>query len=105
MTAHGIDLRSDAIARFCQRWRVKELAVFGSILGDHFGPSSDIDLLVDFEEGADWDLFEALAMEDELTAVLGRKADLVSRWAIEHDSNQTVRREVLGSAEVIYAQG
>lgn len=38
----------ETLEAFCERWNVRELALFGSILRDDFGPDSDIDLLVTF---------------------------------------------------------
>ena len=39
------------IAAFCERWGVEELALFGSVLRDDFGPDSDIDAMVRLETG------------------------------------------------------
>ena len=47
MNAH-VDYRLDDIAAFCQRWQIVELALFGSVLRDDFGPESDVDVLVRF---------------------------------------------------------
>jgi len=47
-----ISLPMEAIAAFCQRWNIIELALFGSVLRDDFGPDSDIDVLVTFAPGA-----------------------------------------------------
>ena len=41
-----IEIPKDRIAEFCRRWEVKELAIFGSALGDDFRPDSDVDVLV-----------------------------------------------------------
>lgn len=41
------------IAGFCQRWRIRELAVFGSVLRADFGPESDVDVMVTFEDDSD----------------------------------------------------
>jgi hypothetical protein len=43
MTAHGIDLDSEAIRDFCAKWKIKELSVFGSILREDLRPDSDVD--------------------------------------------------------------
>lgn len=37
-----------AIADFCKRWQVAELALFGSVLRDDYDSNSDIDVLVEF---------------------------------------------------------
>jgi uncharacterized protein len=37
------------IEDFCRRWRIKELALFGSVLREDFRPDSDVDVLVSFE--------------------------------------------------------
>ena len=91
------------IARFCSRWKVTELAAFGSILRADFGPDSDIDLLVSFAPDAHWSLFDLVTMQEELQAVLGREVDLVEREAVERSENYIRRRNILGSVEVIYA--
>ena len=105
MTRHGVDIPEDRIADFCRRWKIAELALFGSVLREDFRPDSDVDVLASFAPEARWSLMDEVRMEDELVAILGRKVDLVSRWAIEHSRNWIRRKAILGSAEVIYAAG
>lgn len=93
----------DEIAAFCRRWRVVELALFGSALRDDFGPDSDIDLLVSFDPDARPSLFDVVRMQEELSRVLDRKVDLVTRRAVETSRNYIRRRAILGSAQVVYA--
>ena len=38
-----------AIAEFCERHRIRNLALFGSVLRDDFRPDRDVDVLVEFE--------------------------------------------------------
>jgi len=98
-----IALSEDAVRDFCRRWKVTELALFGSVLRDDFGPESDIDILVRFAPDAGTTLFDMVNMEDELSAMFGRNVDLVSRRGIEESRNDIRRRAILDSAEVIYA--
>ena len=104
MRLHGMDLDSLEMRRFRRRWAIAELAVFGSVLRDDFRPESDIDLLVTFTPEAEWDLLDLLRMQDDAAAILGRPVDLVSRAGLEQSSNAIVRREVLGTSRVVYAQ-
>ncbi len=103
MVTTNIDLPMEKIAEFCRRWQIKELALFGSVLREDFRPDSDIDLLVTFEPGASRSLFNQVHMQDELASMLGRKVDLVSRHGVERSENARRKREILGTAEVIYA--
>lgn len=103
MSQLKVELPLAAVADFCRRWKIVELAAFGSVLRDDFGPESDIDLLVTFAPDARWSLFDHMAMEEELATVLGRKVDLISRTAIEHSHNWIRRRAILGTARVVYA--
>jgi predicted nucleotidyltransferase len=96
------ELQRPEVAAFCRRWKVSELAVFGSVLRGDSGPDSDIDLLVTFEADANWGLLEQAAMESELTALLGRRVDLVSRRAIERSANWIRRQAILESAETVH---
>jgi predicted nucleotidyltransferase len=91
------------IAELCRKYGVKELAVFGSILGDDFGPESDIDFLVTFEndDAGPW-MNKLPEMEEHLGALLGRKVDVVLRKGIQQSRNWIRRRAILESAIVVY---
>lgn len=102
MNAH-IDVPRDEIAAFCQRWQVTELALFGSMLRDDFGPDSDVDVLVRFEEEARHTLFDLDRMEEELTPIFGRKVDLISWRGVEQSRNYIRQNAILQSTETIYA--
>jgi len=92
-----------SVAEFCERWKVRELAVFGSALREDFRPDSDVDLLVQFESDARWGLFDHFRMERELAELLGREVDLVTRRSVESSANWIRRREILRTAMTIYA--
>ena len=104
MAIETLALPADRIAEFCRRWKIIELAVFGSALRDDFRPDSDIDLLATFAPDADWSLFDHYHMENELVELLGREVDLVSRRAIERSENWIRRKDILTSARTIYAE-
>ena len=76
MVLHGIDLDSLELRRFCRRWKITEMEVFGSVLRDDFHAGSDVDVVVEFELGAHISLFEMVDLEAELTEIVGRKVDL-----------------------------
>ena len=97
-----IDLPRDRIAAFCRKWSITELALFGSVLREDFRPQSDVDVLVSFAPGASWGLLEHAAMQEELSEVLGRKVDLVSRRAIEASTNRIRREAILASTQAVY---
>ena len=96
--AGRVALDRGRLAAFCRRWRVTDLALFGSVLRDDFGPASDVDLLVAFAPGARPSLFDLVEMEAELAGLMGRGVDLVTRRSVEESDNWIRRREILGSA-------
>src|SRR5574337_1875496 len=98
-----IPIDRDRIAEFCRRWKITELSLFGSVLRDDFRPDSDVDVLVTFADDAEWSLFDHVTMEDDLSSILGRKVDLVSRRAIERSPNWIRRKAILEGAEPYYA--
>ncbi len=104
MIAHGIDFNSDAIRDFCRKWQIRELSVFGSILRDDFREDSDIDFLVDYEEDADWDLFDHMDMEEELATIVGREVDLLTRYSVETSRNRFYKKEILSRVESVVAR-
>jgi predicted nucleotidyltransferase len=92
-----------AIADFCRRWHVDELALFGSVTRPDFRPDSDVDVLVTFSHDAHPTLLDLAAMERELESVFGRPVDLLERRGVEQMRNPYLRREILATAEVIHA--
>ena len=94
-----IEIPKEKIEDFCRRWKIKEMAIFGSALRDDFGPESDIDLLVTFSEEARWTLFDWAEMIEELKKITGRDIDLVDRESIR---NPFRRRSILARMEAIY---
>lgn len=98
-----IDIPRQVMEQFFRRWKITELALFGSVLRDDFTPQSDVDVLVRFVPDAGHGLFDLVRMQDELSEILGRPVDLVTRNAVEQSRNELRRKLILDSAEVIYA--
>src|SRR5690606_873840 len=94
-----IAIPADALEAFCQKWRVRELSLFGSVLRDDFGPDSDVDVLVSFDEDAPWSLWDLIAMQDELAELFGRAVDLVEKEGLR---NPFRRGHILETRQVIY---
>lgn len=103
MTEPRIDVPVDGISQFCQRWKVTELALFGSVLRGDFRADSDVDVLVSFAGNAHWGLFDLVTMQEELQALFGREVDLVQRAAVERSENYIRRKSILELLEVVYA--
>ena len=101
MTAR-VEVPSEQIVAFCERWSIKKLALFGSVLRDDFGPDIDIDVLAEFGVEARHTLFDVDRMEEELKDIFGWKVGLVSWHAVERSPNYLRRRAILQSAELAY---
>ncbi len=94
---YPIPIPYEQIAEFCRRNHIRKLSLFGSVLRDDFTPESDVDVLVEFEPGKTPG-FAFIAMQEELSLILGRTVDLntpgsISQWFVD---------EVLAEAEDIY---
>ena len=98
-----IEIPKEKIVEFCQKWKIREFAFFGSVLRADFRPDSDIDVLVTFDENAHHSLFDLVDMQDELKEIFGREVDLVSKRGIESSRNYIRKNAILSSAEAIYA--
>jgi predicted nucleotidyltransferase len=90
---------SEELTNFCRKYQVRELALFGSMLGPDFDSDSDVDLLVSFEPAARITFLTLGRMQRELEATMGRPADLVPRDGLK----PSIRSQVLATARVLYA--
>ena|SRR2546423_5575961 len=98
MAALPIELPREQMEAFCVRHHIRKLSLFGSVLTPRFQPSSDIDLLVEFEPGQGPGYLGLAGMELELSDLLGRKVDLRTPGEI----SRYFRDRVLASAVVQY---
>jgi len=97
-----LDIPRRKLASFCRRYRIQKLAFFGSVLRDDFKPTSDVDVLVEFEKGYTPGL-AFFAMPDELKEILGRNVDLLTYQGVRSSRNPIRRKAILDSAKVFYA--
>jgi len=102
MLVTNIEVPKDKIKHFCQRWKITEFALFGSVLRDDFRSDSDIDTLVTFTPDAHHTLLDLVDMEQELQEIFQRNVDLVSKKGVERSRNYLRRKAILSSAQIIY---
>ncbi|MDH7606653.1 MAG: nucleotidyltransferase family protein [Candidatus Bathyarchaeota archaeon] len=76
-----------------QKFKVKEIGIFGSFVRGEQRKRSDIDLLVEFEKPPS--LFEFMDLEDYLSKLLGLKVDLVTSNALKPRIGEQILREVV----------
>jgi predicted nucleotidyltransferase len=93
-----------AVAAFARSHRIERLDLFGSVLRSDFGPESDVDVLVTYEQGGTPSLLGMADHETELGAIFRRSVDLVSRRGIEQSHNPVRRREILTGSRTLYAR-
>ena len=98
-TTFPINLPQEEIQKFCQRHSIRKLSLFGSVLRNDFTRESDVDVLVEFEPGKTPGL-AIITMEDELSNMINRQADLRT----SADLSRYFRDRVLAEAIVIYEQ-
>ena len=93
-----IDIPRNRLADLCRRHHVRKLSLFGSVLRDDFGPDSDVDVLVEFDQGhtPGWEIIDI--QDDFSTLFDGRRVDMVNPKYL----NPRLRPGVLGTAVVQY---
>ena len=95
-----VEVPQEQIEAFCRKWKIREFALFGSVLRDDFRPDSDVDVLVEFASEARHSLFDRMEMVEELEAMFGRPVDLVRKELV---TNPYRRRHILANHQVLYA--
>lgn len=95
----GLCIDDAVLADFGERHGIRRLAVYGSVLREDFGPTSDVDLLVEFHPGRTPGLIQLAQMELKLEAALGRAVDLRTY----EDLSRYFRDQVAAMARPVYA--
>ena len=100
MTRVGpVEVDEGKLAEVCRRYGVRELSVFGSAARGETQPESDIDLLVEFLPEAEPGLLDHAGLMLDLSELLGRKVDLVSKNGLK----PLIRDSVIQEARRLYA--
>jgi predicted nucleotidyltransferase len=94
--AHGTNTADERLAGLCRQYHVASLEVFGSVARGEADEDSDIDILVRFVRPAS--LLTLVRLERELSALFGRRVDLVTEQAV----SPYMRETVLSTAQKIY---
>lgn len=76
-----------------QRYGVRSLGLFGSVVRREERSNSDIDILVEFERAPTF--FQFVALEDDLSKLLGASVDLVMKSALKPRIGERILSEVL----------
>ncbi|MEM8723649.1 MAG: nucleotidyltransferase domain-containing protein [Cyanobacteria bacterium P01_G01_bin.39] len=99
----AVTIPYEEIIKFCQRWKVEQFYLFGSVLRDDFTNDSDIDVMVQFFPDAriGWSI---VTMEEELEAIFNRPVDLLTKYGVEKSENWVRRQNILDSVVLIYEQ-
>ncbi len=88
-----IQILRDVKAYLKKKYKVKTIGAFGSVVREEQTENSDIDVLVDFEQGAD--LFDLVGLGFFLEEKLGSKVDVVSQRALRKEIKQNILHEVI----------
>ena len=91
---------AEALSALCLRWRIKELSLFGSLARGEAAPTSDADVLIAFEVGEHWDLWDMVDLRDDLERLFGRTVDVVLEGAIR---NPIRLRSIMRDKRLLYA--
>ena len=78
-----------------ERFKVKEIGIFGSYVKGKQKERSDLDILVEFEEDAKLSLLDVVGLEIELSDLLGVKVDLVEKKNLKPYIGRHILKEVV----------
>ncbi len=94
-----INYQKEKLDSFCQRYKVRQLAIFGSAITGNFRPESDIDLLVVFEDDIRISFMTLGQMTRELSTIFQHPVDLVLKAGLK----PVIRDSILANSKEIYA--
>ncbi len=87
LSAHKEELR--------KRYKVKDMGIFGSFVRGKEKEKSDLDILVEFEEGTKIGLLRFVNLENYLSALLEIKVDLVMKSALKPRIGKRILKEAI----------
>lgn len=98
----NVPIDAERLATYCRARHITRLSLFGSVLRDDFGPSSDIDVLVRFAECAAVSLSDFVTVADELSELFCREVDLGDESGLAESGDPVFRELILRTAVPVY---
>ena len=78
-----------------QKYKIKEIGIFGSYVRGEQNKQSDVDILIEFDEAANFSLLDFIRLENSLSDLLGVKVDLVEKQTLKPRIGKHVLQEVV----------
>jgi len=98
---NGIHMSYEDVVKICERYRIAELSLFGSVIRDDFNENSDVDFLVVWENSSmNNDRWDFITIIDDFTRLLNREVDVID---VDELTNPIRRKSILSTCEMIYA--
>ena len=89
---NALKKKREVILELAARHGASNVRVFGSAACGEESENSDVDFLVDMQEGGS--LYDLIALQQDLERILGRKADVLTPGSI----NRYLKDRILGEA-------
>jgi len=86
---------SQELSSLKSQYPIKELGIFGSVARGDDTKKSDVDILVEFNKNHNMGLFEFVGLEQDLSALLGKKVDLVMKSGLKPAIKKYILKEVI----------
>ena len=94
----------ETLVDFCKANGIIRLSFFGSILRDDFRPDSDVDVLVTMAKRERFGFMQFMAVQAELSKLLGRPVDLLEQVGVERSPGRIRKNEILSTARLFYEE-
>ena len=96
-----LSVKPSQVIDFCKQYNIVEFSLFGSVLRDDFHDRSDVDVLIQFENGYRLSWSVSLELQDKLEILFGRKVDVIRKELV---TNPYVKAEIFKTRQVIYGE-
>ena len=99
LSQNGIKISQVDILAVVERYKIKEISVFGSSIRNDFNPDSDIDLLIEFQDSKAISLFDLIDIQEYFEKITKRPVDIVEPAGLR---NPYRRQSILNTKEILY---
>jgi uncharacterized protein len=82
-------------AELYEKYKVRDIGIFGSYIRDEQKTGSDVDILVEFDDQDIPGLYKFITFEQDIEKMLRKKVDLVRRGAIRPELADIILKEVV----------
>ncbi len=95
---------AEDLTKFCRKWKVRELSIYGHVLESDIPPQVPVEIMVGFWRTTGWVKTDIELMASQLGELFEHKVTLIERAEVDVSGNPVLRGRIFRSVKTLFLE-